>query len=65
MGRKVTYTSEEKENQILTVTQEIINCDNWIFKLMYDTHLQFIWIEKKQRLEYQLQDLQTDNEELI
>jgi hypothetical protein len=60
MARKQTYTSEEKEKQILTVTQEIINCDNWIFKLMYDTHLQFLWIEKKQRLEYELQDLTSD-----
>ena len=61
MARKQIYTSEEKEKQIVTVTQEIINCDNWIFKLMYDTHLQFLWIEKKQRLEYELQDLTSDD----
>lgn len=60
MGHNQTYTSDEKEKKIASITQEIINCDDWIFKLMYDTHLQFLWIEKKQRLEYQLQDLQTD-----
>lgn len=61
MARKQIYTSEEKEKKIVSVTQEIINCDNWIFKLMHDTHLQFLWIEKKQRLEYELQDLTTDD----
>lgn len=61
MAHKQIFTSEEKEKKIVSVTQEIINCDNWIFKLMYDTHLQFLWIEKKQRLEYELQDLTTDD----
>ena len=61
MAHNQIYTSEEKEKKIVSVTQEIINCDNWIFKLMYDTHLQFLWIEKKQRLEYELQDLTTED----
>lgn len=65
MAHKQIYTSEELEKKILSVTQDIINCDDWIFKLMYDAHLQFLWIEKKQRLEYELQDLQTYNDELI
>ena len=63
MARKQTYTSEEKEKKIVSITQEINNCDKWIFKLMDDHHLQFLWIEKKQRLEYELQDL--TSEELI
>jgi hypothetical protein len=61
MAHKQICTSEEKQKKIAAITQEIINCDDWIFKLMYDTHLQFIWIEKKQRLEYELQDLTSDD----
>lgn len=60
MEHKQIYTSEEKQKKISEITQEIINCDDWIFKLMQDYHLQFLWIEKKQRLEYELQDLTTD-----
>ena len=63
MAHKRIYTSEEKQKEILRVTQDLINCDDWIFKLMFDSNLQLIWIEKKQRLEYELQDL--TSEELI
>jgi hypothetical protein len=53
-------TEEQKQKEIIRINQEIINCDDWIMKLINDPHLQFVWIEKKERLELTLQDLETD-----
>ena len=53
-----SYISDE-DKEIIRLQQEIIYCDNFIFKLENEPHLQFLWIEKKARLEYELQDLQS------
>lgn len=59
MARKKTLTFEEKKFQVL---QEIINCDNWIYRSIGLPEVQQIWIERKNDFEFMLQDLDQQNE---
>ena len=59
MGRKKTLTFEEKKFQLL---QEIINCDNWIYRSIGLPEVQQIWLERKNDFEFMLQDLEQQNE---
>ncbi len=62
MERSQIYTSkEEKQKQISIITQKIIHCDDWIMKCHNEPTLRFIWEQKKERFEYELQDLKTED----
>lgn len=59
MARKKTLTSEEKKFQLM---QEIVNCDNWIYRSIGLPEVQQIWLERKNDFEFMLQDLEQQNE---
>lgn len=59
MARKKTLTFEEKKFQLM---QEIVNCDNWIYRSIGLPEVQQIWLERKNDFEFMLQDLEQQNE---
>ena len=59
MARKKTLTSEEKRFQIL---QEIIICDDWLYRSIGLPEVQKHWLEKRNDFEFMLQDLEQQNE---
>lgn len=51
----------DKEKEVIRLTQFIINCDDYIMKYIHLPDIVAIWQERKERAEYELQDLQTED----
>lgn len=50
----------DKQKEIIRLTQFIINCDDYIMKYANYPDVVDLWQQRKERAEYELQDLETD-----
>lgn len=62
MARKKILTSEEIEREKFKIIQEIINCDNWIYRCIGNAEAQKIWLDRKNDFEFTLAQLESENE---
>ena len=62
MAKQKILTSEEIESEKFKLLQEIINCDNWIYRSIGNAEAQQIWLQRKNDFEFTLSQLETDNE---
>jgi hypothetical protein len=62
MGRKKILTFSEVESEKFKILQEIINCDNWIYRTIGNPEAQQVWVQRKNDFEFTLSQLETDNE---
>jgi len=62
MARKQILTSEEIDKQKFALVQEIVNCDNWIYRTIGNPEAQQVWLDKKNDFEFMLYQLDQQNE---